>query len=140
MISEIYAKAYCKDFNKIENYAEAISSNKFYECHHKMENLGFTKSQLIQMDMYYDVSPEYLIFLQRSDHKRLHMLGNNISPKSHSEEWKRRVSEKLKGNKSRTGMKNSEESKRKVSEKLKGRTCPNKGKHWRIENGKRIYY
>lgn len=33
--------------------------------------------------------------------------------------------------------KTSEETKRKISEYLKGK---HKGKHWRLENGKRVWY
>lgn len=38
------------------------------------------------------------------------------------------------------GKHHSEESRRKISESLKGKQHPNKGKHWKIENGKRVWY
>lgn len=38
------------------------------------------------------------------------------------------------------GMHHSEETKRKLSEKFKGRISPNKGRHWKLIDGKRIYY
>ena len=56
--------------------------------------------------------------------------------KTHTEETKRKISEAHKGKPL------SEEHKRKVSESSKGKppTKGNKNMHWKVENGKRIYY
>lgn len=65
-----------------------------------------------------------------------------------TEEAKRKISESTKGrlvwNK---GKRNSEETRHKISEALKGHTPwnkdgpgPNKGKHWKLIDGKRMYY
>lgn len=51
-----------------------------------------------------------------------------------SEEHKRKLSESMKGKHL------SEETKIKISNTQKGKTSWNKGQHWKIENGKRIYY
>ena len=71
-----------------------------------------------------------------------------------SEEHKRKISEKLKGRPANNkGRHLSEEQKRNISEKLKGRKKPIrsdehrkkqseaiKGKHWKLIDGKRVYY
>lgn len=38
------------------------------------------------------------------------------------------------------GVSMSEEYKQKLSKVHKGKTSPNKGKHWKLENGKRVWY
>lgn len=53
--------------------------------------------------------------------------------KTRSEETKRKISE---GNK---GKKRSDEAKRKIAEALKGNTNA-KGKHWKLIDGKRVWY
>lgn len=62
------------------------------------------------------------------EHKR--KLAESHKGKRQSEEHKRKLSE------SRKGKHRSEETKRKMSEAAKGRY---KGRHWRLENGKRIW-
>lgn len=65
--------------------------------------------------------------------------------KKHSEEWARKISEAQKGRKL------SEEHRRKLSEAKKGKTpwnkgkkgsqqAWNKGKHWKLVDGKQVYY
>lgn len=83
---------------------------------------------------------------------------STMKGKHRSEETKRKISEVLRGqaawNKGKkmseeTRRKNSEahkgkhpseESNRKRSETLKGRLSPTKGKHWKLVDGKRVYY
>lgn len=78
--------------------------------------------------------------------------------KYHTEEAKKKMSEAKKGKPSnRKGIPMSEEQKRKISETQKGRISPNKGKclseetkrklsethkgkHWKLINGKHVYY
>ena len=58
-----------------------------------------------------------------------------------SEETRLKMSESRKGHPGyNKGVPMSKETKIKISEKLKGRTSITKGKHWKIENGKRIWY
>lgn len=65
-----------------------------------------------------------------------------------SEETKRKISESTNGRLAwNKGKRNSEETRHKISEALKGRTpwnkdgpSPNKGKHWKLIDGKRVYY
>ena len=52
----------------------------------------------------------------------------------HSEETKRKISEAHKG------KPHSEEAKRKMSAARKGKTNGSKGKHWKVIDGKRVWY
>ena len=66
------------------------------------------------------------------EHKR--KISNTQKGKHLSEEHKRKLSESMKGKHL------SEETKIKISNTQKGKTPWNKGQHWKIENGKRIWY
>lgn len=57
-----------------------------------------------------------------------------------SDETKRKLSEAHKGKHYNRGKHLSEEHKRKMSEALKGRPAWNKGKHFKIVDGKHVYY
>lgn len=118
------------------------------------------------MKMYYDVEPKDLIFLTKSEHSGMHnklrgqteearakISAANIGHpapnkgKKHSEETKRKMSEAKKGHvvsdetkaklaAARKGKKyspHSEETKKKISAAFQGR-------HWKLENGKRVWY
>lgn len=72
--------------------------------------------------------------------------------KRHSEEWKKMMSERMKGNTHGKGKAHTEEWKRNLSERMKGNTyakgnkgrkgipSPTKGKHWKLVDGKRVWY
>lgn len=60
--------------------------------------------------------------------------NNGFYGKCHSEETRRKISETLKGKKREH---HSEETKRKISKSHKGLR---KGKHWKVVNGKRVWY
>ena len=146
-------KCFCRNPELIENYDKAIADlTQTWDCHHRKEEF-FTCKELIEKGEYYDVPPEDLIFLTKKEHYRLDSSRKRISKttkgKKLSEETKRKISEAhkgkskpwtsewnkihKKGNKNTLGYKHSEETKKKLSE-------AKKGKHWRIENGKRVYY
>ena len=69
----------------------------------------------------------------------------------HSEEAKRKIAEKLKGRQmpqetkrkmaeARKGKHFSEETRKKMSEAQKGENSPFYGKHWKLVDGKRVWY
>ena len=71
----------CDRYYEIENYNEAISSDKFYEVHHRLEThnsdgserlVQINKDELRKLHMYYHRPPEELIFLSRRDHNYIH--------------------------------------------------------------------
>ena len=115
MINEYYAKKFCKDdISRIENYEKAIADmTQTWDLHHRLEltldvEFALTKKQLKMHDMYYNRPYYELIFLTRSEHRRLH--GINMS-----DETRRKLSEAKKG------LTFSEEHRRKMSESHKGK-------------------
>ena len=113
-------KMYCKDFEKIENYKKAIADeSQIWECHHLIEFMPFSGKQvsikyLMEQCLYYNQKPEAFIFLTKAEHRKLHCKGKARKP--FSEGWKR-----------------------KMSEAHKGKASPNKGKTWKLVDGKRVW-
>lgn len=61
-------KAYCKEFEKIENYEMAVADkNELWICHHRMEEV-FSHKELVRAGWYYNRRPEELIFIKESEH------------------------------------------------------------------------
>lgn len=62
---------YCRCPELIENYNLAIADKtQTWEVHHRLESC-FTQKFLIEMNLYYDVEPEALIFLTRDEHNKI---------------------------------------------------------------------
>ena len=132
--------------------------------------VDITGRELKALGMYYDRPADELIFLTRKDHLGLHMKdkskgeehkrkiseakkGRKRSP--FSEEWRRKISETSKGRKHSEETKrkisehnarywkgkiHSEEYKKRMSESCKGKPSSRKGKHWKLVDGKRVWY
>lgn len=131
MITNIKSlKKYCSEYTKIENYDEAVKSPLRYDLHHRRE-ISENKSikQLIEENLYYGRPPDELVFLEHGEHYRLHNAGKQLST-----ETRQKLSEALKGR----HWNLSEETRQKMSESHKGKPCPNLGRHWHLENGRRI--
>ena len=100
---------FCINPKQIENYAFAISDDKhMWECHHRLEthfsdgtprpkNAQLSKEELIALGMYYNRPAEELIFLTKSEHRMLHNRWVNHA-EGHTEETKKKISDKLKEN------------------------------------------
>jgi hypothetical protein len=58
--------------------------------------------------------------------------------KTHTEEWKKEHSKRMKENNPFKGRNHSEETKKRLSEKAKGRTAANKGKFHNEETKRKI--
>ena len=72
----------CKDFTKVENYDEAVKSDKMYVLHHCAE-FRYTSEELKAMGKYYDRPPHELIFIPVSLHSscvELHI--GHVKPKT----------------------------------------------------------
>ena len=114
MISEHKTKLYCcEDISLIENYETAINSDELYVCHHiNGIILNKKRNELKELGLYYNRPANELIFLTHSEHHRLHNLGENnpMYGKTFSDETIQKLSESK------------------------------KGKHWKLENGKRVWY
>lgn len=158
MISEKCVKTFCNgDITKIENYDKAIADkNQMWECHHRLEvsptGKYVSKRRLIELGLYYDMSPEYFIFLTKSEYIRLHSKSIGYSNldwtgKHHSETTKQKIRNKKLGkepwNKGKKvgfcwnkNKKLSDEHKLHLKERHKG----TKDLHWKLIEGKRVYY
>ena len=117
MISEDYAKSYCKDdISLIENYDKAIADKtQVWDCHHRRETI-YSRSGLIEIGEYYNRPACELIFLTPLEHHRLHHLGKHLSA-----EARKKISESNKGeNNPMFGTHHSAEARKKMSESKKG--------------------
>lgn len=95
MINKLCAQMYCSEpIEKIENYEKAVEDTKqIWDCHHIWETmLGYSREELIEMNEYYGIPAQNLIFLTRTEHKRIHKIGTK-----HTEETRRKMSEVKKG-------------------------------------------
>ena len=151
-----YSDCFCRTPELIENYDKAIAdTTQIWSCHHRLEThnsdgerrfVEITREELKALDMYYDRPPEELIFLKENEHTTLHNKGkpSELKGKALSEEHKIKISEANKGKHL------SEEHKSKLSESLKRSTfieeikvrmsTLHKGKHWKLVDGKRVWY
>lgn len=78
MVSEIVKKYCCEDISNIENYDKAIAdTTKVWECHHKFETMcplrPMSVEKLKEQGLYYNRPASELIFLTKSEHRKLHM-------------------------------------------------------------------
>ena len=118
-----------------------------YVLHHKDPNLKYT-----DYERYCEWRIEDLEVMTYSEHSKMHHIGFNQSEETKrkigqknsrpmSEETKQKISSKLKG-KSKGPF--SEEHREKLSLSKKGKPCGNpsnrKGTHWKLVDGKHIYY
>ena len=118
MINEKHVNSYCREnISLIQNYDKAISDDtNMWHCHHRLGTV-IPKKNLLEMDLYYNRPATELIFLLEKNHRLLHNKGKYIS-----EETRKKLSEKLKGeNNPRYGKHLSEETKKKISEAAKRR-------------------
>ena len=66
----------CEDISLIENYNEAINSDEKYVCHHRLGiDLGLSREELIEKDLYFNRPASELIFLTNNEHTSLHNTG-----------------------------------------------------------------
>ena len=124
---------YCKNYKNIENYEDAVRSPLIYDLHHRLEISEMqSRSDLKFLHLYYHRPPEELIFLSHGEHQRLHKA--NLSA-----EARKKMSDALKGNQCALGHHCSNETKQKMSVACRGEKNSMFGRHWHLENGKRIY-
>lgn len=75
-------KRFCKEFEKIENYQEAVNSPEKWDCHHRLEETGLSRKDLIDKRMYYNRPASELIFITHKVHISLHQKGKINSDKT----------------------------------------------------------
>ena len=82
MICEQTLKRFCcEDISLIENYEQAINDDiQMWDCHHRFEtDKGMSSKQLKKMGLYYNRPANELIFLKKTEHRRLHYKGKTLS-------------------------------------------------------------
>lgn len=151
---EPYKGCYCSEYQKIENYKDAISDTKnIWICHHKLEAY-FTREELIQMNRYYNVSARELVFVRdETEHHKYPHKGmeytvlaakgrepwnkNKQGIYKHTEETKKKISASGKGKHNHTGENNPNFGKKhkQSAEACTKKSEANKGRHW-WSNGK----
>lgn len=108
MICITRVKRFCnQDISQIENYDKAINDRtQTWQCHHRLEELGFTVDQLKYLNLYYGVPADELIFLTIKDHTKLHMIGNQYAKGwKPTDERREQMSKQSTGNKHALGRK-----------------------------------
>lgn len=135
-------RCFCITPELIENYDKAIAdTTQVWFCHHKLEthtsdgerrDVDLSWKELKALGVYYDRPAEELIFLTKKEHDQLHYKGRKRKP--FTEETKRKMSKASKGRRL------SDEAKEKISKANKGNRAWNKGKHFKVDNGKHFYY
>lgn len=110
---------YCKEnIALIENYNEAINSDKQYDCHHKLEiELHVSAQYLIDNNLYLNRPACELIFLPHDEHVSLHYKHGLIGYKG--KKMTNEMKEKLRA--SHLGKNLSEEHKKKIGDSQRGK-------------------
>lgn len=121
------ASEYCRDdISKIENYDKAIADDtQIWDCHHRLEiEEEHTNSteDLKSINLYYNRPANELIFLTKREHFKLHFHRKEFQEKA-------RIA--------KIGKKRSSKFKKEQSIRIKG---VHKGQHWKVINGKRVWY
>lgn len=120
MISIRKSREFCKDdISKIENYDLAAADTTQTWCLHHRDEIRVlpsgmkvyrSKQELIENGRYFNCPANELIFLTRSEHQRLHMIGKTLSiehsnklkaswkGKHHSAEVRQKLSVAVKAN------------------------------------------
>lgn len=89
------ARRYCReDYTKIRGFDEAVNSTDKYDIHH-LNELTFTRDELIKMNMYYHRPASEIVWLSHSDHRKWHdrWNGNPMYGRIHSEEARKKMKE-----------------------------------------------
>lgn len=120
----------CRHPELIENYDKAVADTmQTWEVHHRLESC-FTQKFLKEMNLYYDVQPEALIFLTREEHNKI-----DSKRKRHSERLSKKVLcleigkvfDSIKDASRQTGINN-------ISMACNGKRKTAGGLHWKFYN------
>lgn len=73
MYSDKQARAYCcEPVEKIQGFKEAQVSSEKYHIHHKFEEMGLSRQDLMGMGLLYNRPACELMFLKGKEHNRIH--------------------------------------------------------------------
>lgn len=155
-----FVETICDQYWLIENYEEAVNSTDMWELHHRAEvsddglHTIYSSKELMKLGLYYHRPVEELVFLSRTEHKKLHQntieyrvaaaekskgritsdetrkkLSDRAKGRTHSDETRKKMSDIAKGRHF------TDEHKRKLSEAKKGKPKPNLKYKWQDPDG-----
>lgn len=109
MFSDKQARAYCcESIEQIQGYAEAVESADKYHIHHRFEEMGLSRNDLMELGLLYNRPACELVFMNGREHNRIHST-NDLSDKyiqilwekghvpEFTEDHRRHISEAKKG-------------------------------------------
>ena len=68
------AKKYCcEPLENVEGYNEALTSEEMYVIHHRLEDKGISRDELITLGLYYKRPAKELVWMKDSEHKSHHV-------------------------------------------------------------------
>lgn len=124
----------------MENFEKEIlySRIQYKETADDMERFAIAKERALGKAEYNLAAggggaSEYHYRLSDETKQKMSEARKGKKPYRMTEETKRKMSE------SRRGKRRSEETKKKISEYRKGKPSPNKGRQWKLVDGKRVY-
>lgn len=109
MFSEKQARAYCHEpIEKIQGFNEASKSTEKYHVHHRFEDMGLSRKDLISLGLLYNRPACELVFINGKQHNRNHSTydlsdayASSLFQRGHvpefTEEHRRHISEAKKG-------------------------------------------
>lgn len=73
MFSDKQARAYCcEPIEQIQGYAEAVESADKYHIHHRFEEMGLSRNDLMELGLLYNRPACELVFMNGREHNRIH--------------------------------------------------------------------
>lgn len=143
---------YCNNIEDVENYEKAKADNfKGWHLHHRLEThtsdgdlrkIAISRKELIAFGVYYNRPANELIYLTKSEHSSLHAhftdknaekISKTVKHLWENIEYRQHMSEAHKGHTFNRGRVHSKVSRQHMSE-------AHKGKHWKLVDGKRVWY
>ena len=137
----------CDDITKIENYEQAINDDtQTWVCHHRLElnNEGkyqHSSKELQDMGLYFNRPHEELILLTRSEHQKLHGRSGSPQVMNFMNKGHKALKSKPSWNAGTKGvMKAWNKGKKTSNETKEKQSAAKKGKHWKLVDGKRVWF
>lgn len=88
-------KRYCMDpIDEIEGWFRAETQPGKFVLHHRLEEQGYSRKELISKGLYYNRPAEELVFLTRSEHQSLHAKSENLSKETREKQSEAKKGEK----------------------------------------------
>lgn len=113
----------CENLDLIENFKVASVNLRVWDCHHRLEDKGYSRQQLIDAGIYWHRPANELILLRHNDHAQHHNKGKNNPNfgKTFTAEHKKRLSISHTGERNQNfGKPHSAEWNKKIGDSQRG--------------------